>query len=84
MPGSGGQPRAIAGTLASRMAEGMKSLQDCQDLFKAMGKNIFYCGRNGNGEVTKVVNNLLGAIQGMALHRILLNWDSEPGGYEKP
>ena len=30
-----------------------------EDIFKAMGENIFYCGPNGNGEIVKCVNNLL-------------------------
>jgi 3-hydroxyisobutyrate dehydrogenase len=70
-PVSGGQPRAVAGTLAIMVGGDEGVFQDCQDLFKAMGRNIFYCGRNGNGEVTKVVNNLLGAIQGMASAEVL-------------
>jgi 3-hydroxyisobutyrate dehydrogenase-like beta-hydroxyacid dehydrogenase len=43
-----------------------KVYQECQDIFKAMGKNIFYCGPNGSGEVVKLVNNLLGAIISIA------------------
>ncbi|MBU2498035.1 MAG: NAD(P)-dependent oxidoreductase [Proteobacteria bacterium] len=70
-PVSGGQPRAVAGTLAIMVGGDEGAFQDCQDVFKAMGKNIFYCGRNGNGEVTKIVNNLLGAIQGMASAEVL-------------
>jgi 3-hydroxyisobutyrate dehydrogenase len=70
-PVSGGQPRAVAGTLAIMVGGDEGVFQECQDLFKAMGRNIFYCGRNGNGEVTKIVNNLLGAIQGMASAEVL-------------
>ena len=43
----------------------------CQDIFEAMGQNILYCGRNGNGGITKIANNLLGAIQVMASAEVL-------------
>jgi len=70
-PVSGAQPRAIAGTLAIMVGGDEGVFHACQDIFEAMGQNILYCGRNGNGEITKVVNNLLGAIQAMASAEVL-------------
>ena len=58
-PVSGGQPRAETGTLSIMVGGDEDIFHECEDIFKAMGKNIFYCGRNGNGEVVKIVNNLL-------------------------
>ena len=65
-PVSGGQPRAAAGTLAIMVGGEKEVFDECKEVLEAMGKNIFYCGPSGNGEVTKIVNNLLGAIQAMA------------------
>lgn len=70
-PVSGGYLRAEAGTLSIMVGGDEKIYQECLDIFKAMGKNIFYCGPNGNGEVVKIVNNLLGAIQAAATAEIL-------------
>ena len=70
-PVSGAQPRAVAGTLTIMVGGDEGVFHACQDIFEAMGKNIFYCGRNGNGGTTKVVNNLLGGIQAMASAEVL-------------
>ena len=70
-PVSGGYLRAEAGTLSIMVGGDEKTYQECLDIFKVMGKNIFYCGPNGNGEVVKIVNNLLGAIQAAASAEVL-------------
>ena len=70
-PVSGGYLRAEAGTLSIMVGGDEKIYQRCLDVFKAMGKNIFYCGPNGNGEVVKIINNLLGAIQAAASSEVL-------------
>jgi len=70
-PVSGGQPRAAAGTLSIMVGGDKDVFNECEDILGAMGKNIFYCGPSGNGEVTKIVNNLLGAIQAMASAEVL-------------
>ncbi len=70
-PVSGGQLGARAGTLSIMVGGKEDVFHQCLDLFKAMGKNIFYCGPNGNGEVVKIVNNLLGAIQAAATAEVL-------------
>jgi len=58
-PVSGGPPGAEAGTLSIMVGGDEDTFHECEDLFKAMGKNIFYCGPNGSGEIVKCVNNLL-------------------------
>ncbi len=58
-PVSGGPPRAETGTLSIMVGGDEDIFHECEDVFKAMGKNIFYCGPNGNGAVVKIVNNLL-------------------------
>ncbi|KAF9976645.1 hypothetical protein BGZ73_008116 [Actinomortierella ambigua] len=59
-PVSGGTGGAQAGTLTFMV--GSRTTQDF-DLVKPylekMGKNIVYCGTNGNGQVAKICNNML-------------------------
>lgn len=61
-PVSGGQIGAEAGTLSIMVGGDEDIFHGCLDIFNAMGKNIFYCGPNGNGEIVKIVNNLFGGI----------------------
>lgn len=59
-PVSGGTVRADTGEL-SIMVGGERSVFDhCQDVFRAMGKNIFYIGDSGQGLAMKLLNNMLG------------------------
>jgi len=74
-PVSGGPKGAIEGTLGI-MAGGPREVFDrCLPIFQAMGKTITYTGPLGNGQKTKLVNqlvgatNLLGAVEGLRLAR---------------
>jgi len=60
-PVSGGQKGAEDGTLSIMVGGDKDVFEKCSPIFKAMGENIFYCGPNGNGEIVKVVNNMLSA-----------------------
>jgi 3-hydroxyisobutyrate dehydrogenase len=62
-PVSGGSQGAVNGTLTIMVGGDQKIFQQVQPVFEAMGKNIFYVGPSGSGEVVKIVNNILcGAI----------------------
>jgi len=61
-PVSGGQMGAKAGSLAIMVGGDEQIYNKCLDIFNAMGKKIYYCGGNGNGEVVKIANNLLAGI----------------------
>ena len=66
-PVSGGESGAIEGTL-SIMAGGKREVFDrFLALFEAMGKNIVYTGPNGNGQKTKLVNQIVGSITLVAM-----------------
>ena len=59
-PISGGDTGARSGTL-SIMVGGEKAVFDrCLPVFQAMGKRITYCGESGMGQVTKLVNQIVG------------------------
>ena len=61
-PVSGGQGGAIEGTLTIMVGGKEEIFRQCQDIFAAMGKNIYYCGPVGSGEISKIVNNMVLAI----------------------
>jgi 3-hydroxyisobutyrate dehydrogenase len=58
-PVTGGEKGAIEGTLTI-MAGGKRDVfEKCLSVFQAMGKNIVYTGPNGNGQKTKLVNQII-------------------------
>ena len=65
-PVSGGQAGAIGGTLTIMVGGEEKIFQECSDIFQALGKNLFYCGPSGSGDVVKIINNLLAGINMVA------------------
>jgi 3-hydroxyisobutyrate dehydrogenase-like beta-hydroxyacid dehydrogenase len=65
-PVSGGQMGAEAASLAIMVGGEEDVYKKCLPIFKAMGKNIYYCGPNGSGEIVKIINNLMAGIFRMA------------------
>ena len=71
-PVSGGEPKAIDGTL-SIMCGGKKEIFDqVKDILKAMGKSITLCGDLGAGNTTKLVNQIIVAVNIAALSEALM------------
>lgn len=72
-PVSGGTGGAEAGTLTFMVGGDEALFQQAKPVLQLMGKNIVYCGGAGNGQVTKVCNNMLlgismiGTAEAMAL-----------------
>jgi 2-hydroxy-3-oxopropionate reductase len=61
-PVSGGEPKAIDGTL-SIMCGGEKTLFDeCKKILEVMGSDVVYCGASGAGNTTKLVNQIIVAV----------------------
>ncbi len=56
-PVSGGINGAKNGTLTIMVGGEEDLFKECQPLFKAMGKELFYMGGSGSGLTAKVVNN---------------------------
>jgi len=65
-PVSGGSWGAASGTLAIMVSGEEDVFERCLKIFQGMGKKIFYCGPNGNGEIVKIMNNLLAGINILA------------------
>lgn len=62
-PVSGGVGGAIAGTLTFMVGGEAQVLETARPVFSAMGRNIFHAGGDGAGQVAKVCNNQLLAVQ---------------------
>ncbi|MGB8345267.1 MAG: NAD(P)-dependent oxidoreductase [Ktedonobacteraceae bacterium] len=62
-PVSGGSQGAINGTLTIMVGGERAAFEQARPVLEAMGKNVFYVGASGSGEIVKIVNNCLaGAI----------------------
>jgi 2-hydroxy-3-oxopropionate reductase len=66
-PVSGGESGAIAGTLTIMVGGDEQAFQRCTPLFQAMGKNIVHLGANGNGQRAKLVNQIICALNLLAM-----------------
>lgn len=71
-PVSGGEPKAIDGTL-SVMAGGKKEVFDqCVDVLKAMASSVVLVGEIGAGNITKLTNQIIVAINIAAMSEALV------------
>ena len=61
-PVSGGEPGAIQGTLAIMVGGKESVFNECQPLFKAMGRSITLVGGAGAGQIAKLANQIVVAI----------------------
>lgn len=66
-PISGGKEGAEAGTLSIMVGGQKENYERCLPILQAMGKNIYYLGGLGNGLSLKLVNNLLVAVNNLAV-----------------
>jgi 2-hydroxy-3-oxopropionate reductase len=61
-PVSGGEAGAVKGTLAIMVGGDQEAFDECQDIFRAMGKSIVRVGSVGAGGFTKLANQIIAAI----------------------
>ncbi|MGE5095984.1 MAG: 3-hydroxyisobutyrate dehydrogenase [Betaproteobacteria bacterium] len=65
-PVSGGVAGAEAGTLTFMVGGAGHDFENAKPVLQAMGKNIVHCGAAGNGQVAKIANNMMLAIEMIA------------------
>jgi 2-hydroxy-3-oxopropionate reductase len=71
-PVSGGEPKAIDGTL-SIMVGGKKEVLDrCYEILNKMGSSITLCGDVGSGNITKLANQVIVALNIAAMSEALV------------
>ena len=66
-PVSGGQPMAVAGTLSFMVGGKQEVFDKYKDVLAAMGKSVVRCGETGAGNVTKLCNQTIVAVNIAAL-----------------
>src|SRR5207244_1440403 len=60
-PVSGGEQGAIAGTLSIMVGGERAAFERAAPLFAALGRQVTYMGGSGQGQMTKLVNQVVGA-----------------------
>lgn len=67
-PVSGGEPKAIDGTLSFMVGGKPEVFHRCKDILMAMGSSVTHCGDIGAGNTTKLANQIVvaGNIQAVA------------------
>ena len=71
-PVARGVPAAVAGTLVIYVGGKKEVFDKFKDILAAMGTDIYHTGDIGNGEVVKIVNNLMVAVTTCALAEALV------------
>lgn len=66
-PVSGGQPKAVDGTLAFMVGGKQETFDKFKDVLAAMGSSVVLCGDVGAGNVTKLCNQTIVAVNIAAL-----------------
>jgi 3-hydroxyisobutyrate dehydrogenase len=71
-PVSGGTERAASGELSVIVGGAADTVKACDDLFHAMGRNVFHVGALGQGLAMKLVNNMLVQVNTVAVAEALV------------
>jgi 3-hydroxyisobutyrate dehydrogenase len=71
-PVSGGDKGAREGTLTIMIGGNKEVFARCLPIFEAMGKHIYYMGKTGSGQATKLANQVAVAIHTLATSEALL------------
>lgn len=70
-PVSGGEPKAIDGTLSFMVGGKQEVFDRCRELLGAMGSSVIRCGEVGAGNTTKLANQIIVACNIQALAEAL-------------
>lgn len=71
-PVSGGEPKAIDGTLSIMVGGKKEVLDKCYDILSKMGTSITLCGDVGSGNITKLANQIIVALNIAAMSEALV------------
>ncbi|MGA3127367.1 MAG: 2-hydroxy-3-oxopropionate reductase [Candidatus Korobacteraceae bacterium] len=71
-PVSGGQPKAIDGTMSIMVGGSQADFDEIVPIFKAMGSSYVLCGGIGAGNVTKLANQIIVAVNIAAVSEALV------------
>ena len=71
-PVSGGEPKAIDGTLSIMVGGPEKAFLAVEDILKAMGTSVVLVGEIGSGNITKLANQIIVALNISAMSEALV------------
>ncbi|ADG92689.1 2-hydroxy-3-oxopropionate reductase [Arcobacter nitrofigilis DSM 7299] len=71
-PVSGGEPKAIDGTLSVMVGGNKEVFDKCYDVMKAMAGSVVYTGKVGAGNTTKLANQIIVALNIAAMSEALV------------
>lgn len=71
-PVSGGTAGAVTGKLSIMVGGDRQVFESCQDIFTALGTNVFYIGESSHGLAMKLVNNMLIQVNFVAVCEALI------------
>jgi 2-hydroxy-3-oxopropionate reductase len=71
-PVSGGEPKAVEGTLAFMVGGSEKVFEEVKDILLKMGSSAVYVGEIGSGNVTKLANQIIVALNIAAMSEALV------------
>lgn len=71
-PVSGGEPKAIDGTLSIMVGGDKEVFDNCYELLTKMGKSVVLCGDIGAGNTTKLANQIIVALNIAAMSEALV------------
>lgn len=71
-PVSGGEPKAIDGTLSIMVGGNRTDFEECYEILKSMGSQIVLCGALGAGNVVKLANQIIVALNIAAMSEALV------------
>ena len=71
-PVSGGEPKAIEGSLSIMVGGELADFEECYPILQAMGSSALLCGDVGAGNITKLANQVIVAINIAAVSEALM------------
>ncbi|MCL4439933.1 MAG: 2-hydroxy-3-oxopropionate reductase [Firmicutes bacterium] len=71
-PVSGGEPKAIDGSLSIMVGGNTRDFEDCYEILKSMGSQVVLCGAIGAGNVVKLANQIIVALNIAAMSEALV------------
>jgi 3-hydroxyisobutyrate dehydrogenase len=71
-PVSGGDTGAQAGTLSIMVGGKEETFQRCRPIFEMLGRTIVHCGPNGAGQTVKLCNQIVVALNNLAMCEALI------------
>jgi len=71
-PVSGGEPKAIEGTLSIMVGGPEEKFEDIKEILTAMGSSVVYIGKVGSGNVVKLANQIIVALNIAAMSEAMV------------